>query len=149
MNVLDCWYSIKLLNVQIFKWSSKVSLFVHESGIDNLMSDTAIIIVIIITIIIMYLPSGNVSFTGSPVCFISHFPSTCKHKYMYLWLFIILPSEVDHKHNENCLLSVMSEHKNTITSICWCPEMPDYLASSSVDGTITIWDVVKQLTVAK
>ncbi|GFN83793.1 WD repeat-containing protein 17, partial [Plakobranchus ocellatus] len=43
----------------------------------------------------------------------------------------------------------MAEHKKTISAICWCPEKPDYLASSSLDGLLVVWDVAKQQVVAK
>nr|KAI8756432.1 WD repeat-containing protein 17-like [Biomphalaria glabrata] len=70
-------------------------------------------------------------------------------KFAYSATLAIYIYKFDPKYNEYYLLSIMSEHKKTITSICWCPENSNYLASSSVDGTVIVWDIIKQATVAR
>ncbi|CAG5133469.1 unnamed protein product, partial [Candidula unifasciata] len=70
-------------------------------------------------------------------------------RFAYAASLAIYIYELDHKYSEYRLLSIMSEHKGTVTCICWCPEKPDYLASSSLDGTVIIWDVTKQEVVAR
>ncbi|XP_012945973.1 WD repeat-containing protein 17, partial [Aplysia californica] len=57
--------------------------------------------------------------------------------------------KMDRVHKEHRLISIMSEHKKTITSICWCPEKPNHLASSSADGLVIVWDITTQRPVAK
>jgi len=45
-------------------------------------------------------------------------------------------------------MSIMSEHKKTITSLCWHPSENDILASSGADSRIIIWNTLEQKTVA-
>ncbi|RUS73072.1 hypothetical protein EGW08_019169 [Elysia chlorotica] len=71
------------------------------------------------------------------------------NRFAYAATLAIYVYEVDQRHNEHRLLSIMSEHKKTITSISWCPEKPDYLASASVDGLVVVWDIERQDVVAR
>ncbi|KAH9519882.1 WD repeat-containing protein 17 [Bulinus truncatus] len=71
------------------------------------------------------------------------------NRFAYSATLAIYIYELHPKYNEYYLLSIMSEHKKTITSICWCPFNQHYLASSSVDGVVIVWDVLKQVAVAK
>lgn len=42
----------------------------------------------------------------------------------------------------------MSEHKKTITSLCWHPSKNDVIASSGADSRIIIWNAMEQKTIA-
>ncbi|XP_059144021.1 WD repeat-containing protein 17-like [Physella acuta] len=70
-------------------------------------------------------------------------------RFAYSATLAIYIYEIDDRGNEYNLISIMSEHKKTITSICWCPDKPDYLASSSVDGCIIVWDIKNQKTISR
>ncbi|KAK3740724.1 hypothetical protein RRG08_048968 [Elysia crispata] len=71
------------------------------------------------------------------------------NRFAYAATLAIYVYEVDQRHNEHRLLSIMSEHKKTITTISWCPEKSDYLASASLDGLIVVWDIERQHVVAR
>lgn len=56
--------------------------------------------------------------------------------------------QLDPYFREFRLHSIMSEHKKTITSICWHPHDPDILSSSGADLKIFVWRVSQQRIVA-
>ena len=55
--------------------------------------------------------------------------------------------QFDRCYNEFKLLSIMSEHKKTITAISWHPRNPDLFASASTDNTLIVWNVAEQKVV--
>ncbi|XP_070198103.1 WD repeat-containing protein 17-like [Littorina saxatilis] len=56
--------------------------------------------------------------------------------------------KLDSRFKEFRLLSIMSEHKKTITSISWHPKDPDIIASSGADLHVFIWSISKQRSIA-
>lgn len=56
--------------------------------------------------------------------------------------------QLDSRFKEFRLLSIMSEHKKTITSISWHPKDPDIIASSGADLHVFIWSISKQRSIA-
>ena len=56
--------------------------------------------------------------------------------------------QLDSRFKEFRLVSIMSEHKKTITSISWHPSDPDIIASSGADLRIIVWRISQQRTVA-
>ena len=57
---------------------------------------------------------------------------------------MLLLLQLDRRYNEFKLVSIMSEHKKTITAISWNTRNPDLFASASTDNTVIIWNVAKQ-----
>ena len=43
----------------------------------------------------------------------------------------------------------MSEHKKTVTAICWHPKDSDQLATASADKEVIIWSVPEQVVIAR
>lgn len=56
--------------------------------------------------------------------------------------------QLDQQFHEYKLISIMSEHKKTITSLCWHPSNNDILATAGADCRICIWNVTEEKTVA-
>ncbi|GFS08157.1 WD repeat-containing protein 17, partial [Elysia marginata] len=72
----------------------------------------------------------------------------CGNRFAYAATLAIYVYELDQRNNEHRLLSILAEHKKTISTISWCPEKPDYLASASLDGLVLVWDIERQHIVA-
>jgi WD40 repeat protein len=62
--------------------------------------------------------------------------------------FLLIFFQLDARFKEFRLLSILSEHKKTITSISWHPNDPDLLASSGADLTIYVWKISQQRSIA-
>ncbi|KAL3878905.1 hypothetical protein ACJMK2_031231 [Sinanodonta woodiana] len=65
-------------------------------------------------------------------------------RFAYCATLAIYVYQLDRTFNEFRLLSILSDHKNTVTALSWNPRNPDILASSSSDNRIIVWDIPKQ-----
>ena len=57
--------------------------------------------------------------------------------------------QLDTRYNEFKLHSIMSEHKKTITAICWHPTSNDVMASCSADKEVIIWNISQQKVISR
>ncbi|KAL8558969.1 hypothetical protein ACOMHN_028281 [Nucella lapillus] len=71
-----------------------------------------------------------------------------KDHFAYCATLAIYVYKLDARFQEFCLLSIMSEHKKTITSISWHPRDPDLIASSAADLSVIVWSVSQQRALA-
>ncbi|KAK7486957.1 hypothetical protein BaRGS_00021773 [Batillaria attramentaria] len=76
------------------------------------------------------------------VCAASH------DQFAYCATLAIYIYKLDRHFKEFRLMSIMSEHKKTITSISWHPSDPDILASSGMDLNIFVWKISQQRSIA-
>ncbi|XP_008051777.1 WD repeat-containing protein 17 isoform X2 [Carlito syrichta] len=70
-------------------------------------------------------------------------------RFAYCATLAIYVYQLDHHYNEFKLHSIMSEHKEKITAISWCPHNPDLFASGGTDNLVIIWNVAEQKAIAK
>ncbi|XP_076467583.1 LOW QUALITY PROTEIN: WD repeat-containing protein 17-like [Babylonia areolata] len=71
-----------------------------------------------------------------------------KDHFAYCATLAIYIYKLDRRFKEFRLLSIMSEHKKTITSISWHPSNPDLIASSGADLQIIVWSISQQRSLA-
>ncbi|KAL5011846.1 hypothetical protein ScPMuIL_010397 [Solemya velum] len=69
-------------------------------------------------------------------------------RFAYSATLAIYIYELDREFHEFRLVSIMSEHKKTITAIAWSPDNPDVFASASVENKIILWNVLLQKPVS-
>lgn len=69
-------------------------------------------------------------------------------RFAYCSTLAIYVYELDKKYNQFCLLSILSEHKKTISAISWNPKNPDVLASASYENKVIVWDINKERPLA-
>ncbi|KAK6173871.1 hypothetical protein SNE40_017251 [Patella caerulea] len=74
--------------------------------------------------------------------------ASSEDRFAYCATMAIYVYELDVKFNEFKLVSIMTEHKKTITAISWNPRDRNIIASSSADHKIIVWDVAKQKKIA-
>ncbi|WAQ98157.1 WDR17-like protein [Mya arenaria] len=69
-------------------------------------------------------------------------------RFAYCATLAIYVYQLDPKYNQFRLISILSEHKKTISAISLNPRNIDILASASYENKIIIWDVSKQRPLA-
>ncbi|XP_071125109.1 WD repeat-containing protein 17-like [Mytilus edulis] len=70
-------------------------------------------------------------------------------RFVYCATLCVYIYQLDRKFQEFRLVSIMSEHKKTITAIAFNPRNPDLLASAGADRKVIIWNVANQKLVAR
>ncbi|XP_053398741.1 WD repeat-containing protein 17-like [Mercenaria mercenaria] len=69
-------------------------------------------------------------------------------RFAYCSTLAIYVYELDKKYNQFRLLSILSEHKKTITAIAWNPRNPDIFVSASHESKLIVWDISKERPIA-
>ncbi|XP_021348279.1 WD repeat-containing protein 17-like [Mizuhopecten yessoensis] len=70
-------------------------------------------------------------------------------RFVYCATLAIYVYQLDKKFREFKLVSIMSEHKKTITAIAFNPSNKDVLASCSADNRVIVWDCDQQQIIAQ
>ncbi|XP_067662961.1 WD repeat-containing protein 17-like [Haliotis asinina] len=69
-------------------------------------------------------------------------------RFAYCATLAIYVYQLDRQFNEFKLVSIMSEHKKTITAFSWNPRNPDIFVSSSADHKLIVWNISEQKVVS-
>ncbi|KAL4230509.1 Anaphase-promoting complex subunit 4 WD40 domain [Mactra antiquata] len=69
-------------------------------------------------------------------------------RFAYCATLAIYVYQLDKKYNQFKLLSILSEHKKSISAIAWNPKDSDIVASAAYDQKIIVWNVQKERPVA-
>ncbi|XP_069128954.1 WD repeat-containing protein 17-like [Argopecten irradians] len=74
--------------------------------------------------------------------------ATSGDRFVYCATLAIYVYQLDKRFREFKLVSIMSEHKKTITAIAFNPSNKDILVSCSADHKVIVWDCAQQKVVA-
>ncbi|KAK3100008.1 hypothetical protein FSP39_013425 [Pinctada imbricata] len=75
--------------------------------------------------------------------------ATSGDRFVYCATLAIYIYQLEKKFNEFRLISIMSEHKKTINSVCFHPRTSDLIVSAGCDKCIFVWNITEQCVVAK
>ncbi|XP_048589465.1 WD repeat-containing protein 17 isoform X2 [Nematostella vectensis] len=69
-------------------------------------------------------------------------------RFAYCATLAIYVYEFDHQFSEYRLISILADHRKTITAIAWNPHNEDILASAGADCRVLIWSIKEQKIIA-